>query len=448
MILSISFERKVRSLKKNRNTRNGENMTSSAYTYQADGCYLEIPKKRFSILNLLSKMRRFCIFVFLLLIAYEAWPKIQFESYLRFREMVFLLTNSEAFEIVISSFKEGFMINPMARCIEATILLVCIWKLVFRGKLMAFLQVKSIVMLALASFWIHLVLFEMININAYPIWGDFISFFTYSPMLVYLYPFGIETALEMYAIAAVLIVCYIFTVLFYGTSVKEGERLTRDEMEQLGINEVMKTVNPIRKFFLPRPRFYITDSFSQNAYSSGRNIVIASNLFNDGVEVVQGVIGHELGHYYHYDTDASLICNVAINTVVFPLMAVTFLFRIVSHIPFLGIFAGIYGIMLSVLGLVTGLIFSLVNIIFYWIDGKWAERSADMFSIDLGVGFGNYLFLSKFTDGFSLRNLLSGLFDVHPGTRSRCRYIKKRIIRNWGEDYWDSLVAVYGDYYV
>ena len=419
------------------------------YTFtSANEEYLELPKKRFSIISILSKARNLCVLALVIILAYAVWPQLHPESYNGFKLFLLMLTNKEILEFAVTNFAEGYRIAPVERSIELLIVAVCLWKLIFRGKIMAFLRVKSIVMLALASFWIHLVLFEMINIKSYPVWGDFISFFTYSPMFVYLYPFGIETALEIYAVSAVLIVCYIFTVLFYGTSVKEGEKLTRDEMEQLGINDVLKTVNPIRKFFLPRPRFYITDSFSQNAYSSGRNIVIASDLFNDGIEVVQGVIGHELGHYYHYDTDASLICNVAINTVVFPLMAVTFLFRIVSHIPFLGIFAGLYGVMLAVLGLVTGLIFNLVNIIFYWIDGKWAERSADMFSIDLGVGFGNYLFLSKFTDGFSLRNLLSGLIDVHPGTRSRCRYIKKRIIRNWGEDYWDSLVAVYGDYYV
>ena len=71
-----------------------------------------------------------------------------------------------------------------------------------------------------------------------------------------------------------------------------------------------------------------------------------------------------------------------------------------------------------------------------------------MFSVDLGYGFGNYLFLSKYTEGFSLRTLVSGFFDVHPGIRSRCRYIRKRIIRYYGEDYWDSCVAIYGDYYV
>ena len=219
-------------------------------------------------------------------------------------------------------------------------------------------------------------------------------------------------------------------------------------MEELGINDVMRKVNPIRKLFLPRPRFYATDSFSQNAYSSGRNIVIAIDVFDGGIEVAQGVIAHELGHYYHYDNDASLICTEAINAVTFPLMIVTFMARILSHIPLFGIAAGLYGLLLTVFGAITGIIFNLINLVFYWIDGKWAERRADMFSVDLGYGFGNYLFLSKYTEGFSLRALVSGFLDVHPGIRSRCRYIRKRIIRYYGEDYWDSCVAVYGDYYV
>ena len=254
--------------------------------------------------------------------------------------------------------------------------------------------------------------------------------------------------MRVYAVIIVLVTCYLATVIFYRASVREGQRLDRDDMEELGINDVMRRVNPIRKLFLPRPRFYATDTFSQNAYSSGRNIVIALDVFDEGIEVAQGVIAHELGHYYHYDTDASLICNVAINTVTFPLMIVTFIARILSHIPFLGIAAGLYGLLLSIFGTITGIIFNLINLIFYWIDGKWAERSADMFGVDLGYGFGNYLFLSKYTEGFSLRALIPGFLDVHPGTRSRCRYIKKRIIRNYDEDYWDSCVAVYSDYYV
>lgn len=66
-----------------------------------------------------------------------------------------------------------------------------------------------------------------------------------------------------------------------------------------------------------------------------------------------------------------------------------------------------------------------------------------MFSVDLGFGFGNYLFLSKFANRFSLKAFISGFLDVHPGIRSRCRYIKKRIIKYWGEDYWEELVSSY-----
>ena len=348
----------------------------------------------------------------------------------------------------MESIKTGFNYHPIGRSVELLVIAVVIWKLIFKGKILAFLRVKSIVMLALASFWLYLILFEAIRIEQTPLWGRIIEFYTYSPFLTWLYPLGLETALKTYTIMVALVICYITTVIYCGSSVREGQRLDREEMEELGINDVIRRVNPIRRLFLPRPRFYVTDSFDQNAYSSGRNIMIALDVFDEGIEVAQGVIAHELGHYYHYDTDSSLICTVAINTVTFPLMIVTFMARILSHIPLLGIAAGLYGLLLTVFGAITGIIFNLINLIFYWIDGKWAERRADMFSVDLGYGFGNYLFLSKYTDGFSLRALVSGFLDVHPGIRSRCRYIKKRIIRYYGEDYWDSCVAIYGDYYV
>lgn len=422
--------------------------TVSAYQTIPEDDYLPLPKKRFSI-GFLFKLRSLLILFLAVLLAYEAWPKIHPSSYRCFVEMVLLITSREVFEIVVSSFLEGFAIHPIARSIELLVIATCIWKLVFRLKIRAFLRIKSMVMIALASFWIYTVLFPALNIKAYPIWMEFMAFFTYSPMLAYLYPFGLDTAMTIYAVIAIFILCYVITVLFYGSATREGQRLGRQqEMEEMGISEVMRRVNPLRKLFLPRPRFYVTDSFSQNAYSSGRNIVIAIDIFDEDIEVAQGVIAHELGYYYHYDTDASMICNVAINTVAFPLMLVTFVFRILSYIPFLVIAAGIYGVLLTVFGAVAGIIFKLVNIIFYWIDGKWAERSADLFGVDLGFGFGNYLFLSKYADGISIRALLSAFLDVHPGIRSRCRSIKKRIIRNYGEDYWDGCVAVYGDYYV
>ncbi len=423
-------------------------MTGAEFAYQIDDYEVEIPKKRFSFLGLLSKIRNFCILVLVLSIAYTAWPSLHYDSYLRFRLILGIIFNKEIVEFIAEIVSKGFSINPVGRSVELLVIAVAIWKLIFRGKILAFIRVKSIVMLTLASFWLYLILFEAIRIEETPLWGRIIAFYTYSPFLAWLYPLGLDVALKTYTIMAALVVCYIATVIYSGSSVREGQRLDRDDLEELGVNDVLRRVNPIRMLFLSRPRFYVTDSFSQNAYSSGRNIVIALDVFDEGIEVAQGVIAHELGHYYHYDTDASLICTVAINTVTFPLMIVTFIARILSHVPLLGIAAGLYGLLLTVFGAITGIIFNLINLVFYWIDGKWAERRADMFSVDLGYGFGNYLFLSKYTEGFSLRALVSGFLDVHPGIRSRCRYIRKRIIRYYGEDYWDSCVAVYGDYYV
>ena len=420
--------------------------TTDDYKYEDEA--IEFPQKRFSFLALLSKIRNLCFLILLFIVVFSVWPSLHYDSYLRFRLILGLIFNKDVISIITESIRTGFIYHPIGRSVELLVIAVAIWKLIFKGKILAFLRVKSIVMLTLSSYWLYLILFEAIRIEYTPLWGRIIEFYTYSPFLAWLYPLGLETALKTYVIMAALVVCYIATVVYCGSSVREGQRLGREEMEELGINDVMRRVNPIRKLFLPRPRFYVTDTFSQNAYSSGRNVVIALDVFDEGIEVAQGVIAHELGHYYHYDTDASLICNVAINTVTFPLMLVTFIARILSHIPFLGIAVGIYGLLLAVFGAITGIVFNLINLVFYWIDGKWAERSADLFGVDLGYGFGNYLFLSKYTEGFSLRALISGFLDVHPGTRSRCRYIKKRIIRYYGEDYWDSCVAVYGDYYI
>ena len=96
-------------------------------------------------------------------------------------------------------------------------------------------------------------------------------------------------------------------------------------------------------------------------------------------------------------------------------------------------------------GSLTAFLFRLVNLLFYWVDGKWSERSADIFGVDLGFGTGNYRFLSKFATRRSFVSAIHGFFDVHPGCRNRCRYIKKRIIRNYGEKYWQHFVSIYGD---
>ena len=59
-------------------------MTGAEYAYQIDEDYeFELPRKRFIFLGLLSKVRNLCILVLVILLAYTAWPSIQYDSYLR-----------------------------------------------------------------------------------------------------------------------------------------------------------------------------------------------------------------------------------------------------------------------------------------------------------------------------------------------------------------------------
>ena len=236
-------------------------MTGAEFAYQIDDDYeVEFPRKRFSFLGLLSKIRNICILVLVVSLAYTAWPSIHYDSYLRFRLILGFIFNRDAIAFIVESIKTGFSYHPIGRSVELLVIAVAVWKLIFKGKLLAFLRVKSIVMLALASFWLYLILFEAIRIEQTPLWGSVIEFYTYSPFLTWFYPLGLETALKTYVIMAALVVCYLATVIYCGTSVREGQRLDREEMEELGINDVMRKVNPIRKLFLPRPRFYATDS--------------------------------------------------------------------------------------------------------------------------------------------------------------------------------------------
>ena len=93
------------------------------------------------------------------------------DSYHCFRECLLIIASSDMFHIAVNNFKEGFPIHPIARFVELFVLIVAIWKLVFRGKIRAFLRVNSIVMLFLACLWIHTILFSVIDIKPYPIWN-------------------------------------------------------------------------------------------------------------------------------------------------------------------------------------------------------------------------------------------------------------------------------------
>ena len=168
----------------------------------------DFPRKRFN-LGWLINLRRMFIFLFLAIIAYTAWPELSPSTYGRFNLFIRLLIYPDAFRLAVQSFLEGFRIHPILRVIELAVIAVAIWKLVFRGYIRAFLRVNSVVMLTLATMWIYLILFVSIDIRQYPIWGDFLVFFSYSPLCIYLYPFGFENTAVTYTVLMVLVTCYV-----------------------------------------------------------------------------------------------------------------------------------------------------------------------------------------------------------------------------------------------
>ena len=180
-------------------------MSSNSYNYQLgnDNDYEGMQKKRFSWFGLLSKIRNFCFLILLVIVVFTAWPSLHNESYMCFRLILGLIFNKEIFSLVVSSFIEGFELQPIARGIELLVLVVCVWKLIFRGKILAFLRIKSIVMLSLASYWLYLILFYGLNITTLPIWNEYASFFIYSPMFCWLYPLGLDVAMRVYAVIIV-----------------------------------------------------------------------------------------------------------------------------------------------------------------------------------------------------------------------------------------------------
>ena len=104
-------------------------MAGAEYAYQIDDNYeVGIPRKRFSFLSLLSKIRNLCILVLVVFIAYTAWPSIHYDSYLRFQLMLGLIFNKKAFQIIVDNVREGFNFHPIGRSLELIVLTVAIWK--------------------------------------------------------------------------------------------------------------------------------------------------------------------------------------------------------------------------------------------------------------------------------------------------------------------------------
>lgn len=94
-------------------------MSSNYYNYEVknDTTYEGMPRKRFSLIGLLSKIRNLCFLILLVILVFTAWPSLHNESYMCFRLIVGLIFNKEIFSLVVSSFIDGFNLQPIARSI-------------------------------------------------------------------------------------------------------------------------------------------------------------------------------------------------------------------------------------------------------------------------------------------------------------------------------------------
>ena len=139
-----------------------------------------LPKKRFSLRGNLLRLRMLLILVLVAIVAFTAWQQLSPQTYSFFTSYLDYATSPDAFAVAVESFRYGFETNPIARSLELFILALCLWKLVFRGGILASLSIKSIVMVSLSILWIDLVLFRLVDITRFPLWYYYWAFMAYS----------------------------------------------------------------------------------------------------------------------------------------------------------------------------------------------------------------------------------------------------------------------------
>lgn len=438
-------------------------------------------KKNRHLLNALSLIMRITIICFILLLLYTAWPSLHPESFQVFRSWIDHLSQGYVYTVLVPMcVKYGLQNTPIIAVAEIVLIAFIIWKAIFRGGIIAVFKLKTLIMFVMSFAWIWYVLYYGIRIYQTAFWD--IYSYIYSNLLLISHaiflPFvtlnGIDYVMLMIPVILIYFLLYIVVLVNFtiASHTRKLFRLNHRRIKNYGfqdLEEVLNRVGVLHKLFFARPKLYIdcTREGYMNAYCLGRRIAIGIGFLFDTdkfgtsemmtsaftgderIEMMrQGVLGHELGHYYHHDTAATMLCEICMASITLPLQILMFVSYIASFIPFLGIMAKLYNVLFQLIWIVTAVPMGLLDRLLYFIDGKWSERSADRFSVDLGYGFGGYMFLlyASLDDDYKpsvLERLRRFLNDVHPSDMSRMKYIRKRIINTWGEEYWKALEEKY-----
>lgn len=405
-------------------------------------------KKKHHIRANLGLIIRLGLTIAVLAVAYLEWPKLHDSIYQTFLLMMCYLSDIEVWMVAANNVRIGLATYPVTSIIELAVITVTVWKFIRNGYVVALFRLKVIAMVVLSGIVVWFLYFKLLGIQEFGFYIRYIEdiLFARSSLKILLYPVGYDNALFVYSMLIIYLFGYFVVkagmIIMYWKNPRD--RLSADELEELGIAEVVMAVNPIRRIILPRPRFYIDPAEGDGAHCEGRNIVIGTGVIKKGIKVVQGVAAHELGHYYHYDIAANMVTTIAVGAILLALNLGALVAQIVgiffSLIPgFMTRIVVSFASLIVAMAMKVGAVVTyLITLVFWLIDGKWSERAADIFAVNIGFGEGLYLYLfdiNKRNPQFGLADLI----DVHPLTSSRLRYVRRRIKTVWGGDTWEDV---------
>lgn len=177
---------------------------------------------------------------------------------------------------------------------------------------------------------------------------------------------------------------------------------------------------------------YIKDDPDANAFALGlHTICVHKGMLDASDDEIKGVLGHELGHIAHRDTDLVMLVTVGN-------LLVTVLFIVLNVIN--GFFTGMGRMLPGSLGSaadLTGLLVSVVCGVFMWVwtkigvlmimaSSRQEEYAADKFSAELGYADGLADFLRNYTaDG--AKGLFAALAKSHPNSSDRIAKIEEAV---------------------
>ncbi len=179
-------------------------------------------------------------------------------------------------------------------------------------------------------------------------------------------------------------------------------------------------------------RLYINEDASANAFATGRKTICVTNgLLHMPEAQIKAVLGHELGHLAHKDTDLILVVsvgNMIVSLLVLGIRIIIEIAHLVLSIVTLliggreGFLAAIIGSLyrLAITAIISGLmwIWTKIGTLLVMKSSRENEYEADAFSFNLGYGNELCVMLDSVGSGHA-QGLFANLASSHPDKNER-----------------------------